>query len=162
MRGGRDGGKGKLRTSKEHPRNMLSTCLLLRYYSGDVPALPRPGRYGSSGGTSAQVKRSIPPSCHGHSRRVLRQKEFCAPLTLRPRPGFFCPADQTENSILPEPGLRHFGGVWGWNGPSGQHAGAPVCPPFVAGVKHPGWAAQRSEEACNHASEWEFSSPSSS
>jgi hypothetical protein len=47
---------GKLETSKEHPRNMLATCLLLRDYYSDATGLPRRWRYFSGRGTSAQVR----------------------------------------------------------------------------------------------------------
>ena len=42
--GGMRGG-GTLRTSKEHPRNMLATCLLLLRCSGDATVLLRPWPY---------------------------------------------------------------------------------------------------------------------
>ena len=47
-----------LGTSKEHPRNMLATCLLLRHYYGEATALRRRCGYISGGGTSAWVRLS--------------------------------------------------------------------------------------------------------
>jgi hypothetical protein len=47
---------GILRTSKEHARNMLGTCLLLLHCSGGAPVLLRPWAYFSGGGATAQVR----------------------------------------------------------------------------------------------------------
>ena len=43
--GAAERGGGILRTSKEHPRNMLATCLLLLRCSGDATVLLRPWLY---------------------------------------------------------------------------------------------------------------------
>ena len=69
--GGGEGNErsGKPGTSKEHPRNMLATCLLLRDYYGE--ALARPAGRGLRPAHTTQLQGYFAPASCARRRRTV-------------------------------------------------------------------------------------------